>query len=95
MDDMQKTVVLDTTHLTLKYISAVIQHCYQFPYQEVFFINGTFKVWAVWILWMSWSIESDCVSPAGKVPFTDAASDCGCLQIYSLSDYCHTSDDIC
>ena len=44
MDDVQKTVVLDSTRLTFKYISAVITHCYQFPYQEVFFINGTFKV---------------------------------------------------
>jgi len=38
-----KTVRLDSSNLTLKYISTVVQHCFAFPRQEVFFISGEFK----------------------------------------------------
>jgi len=37
------TTKLDSSQLTIKYISTVIQHCFAFPRQEVFFIAGEFK----------------------------------------------------
>eukprot|EP00210_Caulerpa_lentillifera_P004758 g4542.t1 len=37
------TITIDASNVPMKYISTVLQHCFSFPYQLVFFIDGTFK----------------------------------------------------